>query len=442
VSAAATGGDGRTTFFGNATVRGDAEVWVWRMRLQLRAQQAISMAAMLVGVAAAATVVESGWAWVFVGAIAADIVVIEVLLRRLRPGNFAATAVAATAATWMLVLVLAALIPYALPILLLAALLPLLATVPLLEQHEIRGFIGIGVCVVAATTVIAVVVDSPITDQLPQWLRDVSLIAGVVGFTVPIAFLAWDSHVRHAVGIHRLVDVNDALRSSRSRLVAVADEERRQLERNLHDGAQQRLVSLAVRLRLLGISHPAVAPDVDGLLEELQSSIDELRDLAHGIYPPLLERGGLGDALRATARRSSVDVVIDAVGIDRYDERIETAVYFCCLEAIQNVAKHGGPEAKVVIALRATDHRLELSIADDGPGFDLHEVPPGRGLRNMIDRVAAIDGDLDVESQPGEGVRLEASIPLGEGRRDTLGQSQWPWLQRAAGDGANDGVDT
>ena len=208
----------------------------------------------------------------------------------------------------------------------------------------------------------------------------------------------------------------EELRASRARIVATADAERRKIERNLHDGAQQHLVALAVNLRLtkdIVADDPSAAAEMlEMLAESVKETIQELRDLAHGIYPPLLVDSGLVEALRAAANRSPLAVGVEAQGVERYPAEIEAAVYFCCLEALQNAAKHA-PGATVRITLSQADGRLAFVVADDGPGFDPAIATQGHGFVNMGDRLGAIGGEVRWDSTPGEGTSICGSIPVG-----------------------------
>jgi len=209
----------------------------------------------------------------------------------------------------------------------------------------------------------------------------------------------------------------DELRASRSRIVATSDEARRRIERDLHDGAQQHLVAMAVNLRLardLTEDDPAGAGAMlDQLSTALKETIQELRNLAHGIYPPLLVDAGLPEALRAAANRSPLRVVVEAHDVGRYPPDLEAAAYFCCLEALQNAGKHAGAEATVTIRIREEAGGLIFEVSDDGPGFDTATKGLGQGFVNMADRVGAIGGRLRVESEPGQGTTIAGTIPLG-----------------------------
>jgi signal transduction histidine kinase len=208
----------------------------------------------------------------------------------------------------------------------------------------------------------------------------------------------------------------EELRESRARIVASGDAERRRVERNLHDGAQQHLVALAINLRLtkdIAAEDPAAVGEMLGqLAQDVQATIKELRELAHGIYPPLLADNGLGDALRAAAGRSPLTVyvtVADEVG--RYPADVEAAIYFSCTEALQNAAKHA-EGATVQLRLWTEAGGLLFSVSDDGPGFDAAVARRGHGYVNMADRLGAIGGTVRWDSQPGHGSVVSGSIPL------------------------------
>ena len=205
------------------------------------------------------------------------------------------------------------------------------------------------------------------------------------------------------------------LRASRGRLVAAQDQERRKLERNIHDGAQQQLVALQVKQRLAEQLAGRDAGKTKELLAELQvetgRALEDLRNLARGIYPPLLADEGLGAALEAQSKRFTLPVVVRTNGTGRYPPEVEATVYFCVLEALQNAAKYSGASA-TDISLDASDGELSFEVSDDGRGFDPMTTPRGSGLQNMTDRLEAIGGSLQIRSSPGEGTRLLGTIPF------------------------------
>ena len=204
------------------------------------------------------------------------------------------------------------------------------------------------------------------------------------------------------------------LADSRARLTKASDTERRKLERDLHDGAQQGLVAAMITLALARdqVDGPST---LDGTLSqveaELEQALQELRELAHGLYPTELTQSGLSAAIRALGQRSRADVDIGEGGESRFQPEIEAALYYCCLEAVQNATKHAGPAAHTSIRLFADTHLLHLEVQDDGPGFELDDVRDGVGLQNMRDRLGAVGGRVTIASQPGHGTRIAATVP-------------------------------
>jgi signal transduction histidine kinase len=206
----------------------------------------------------------------------------------------------------------------------------------------------------------------------------------------------------------------EELRASRARIVAASDEARRTVERDLHDGAQQHLALLNLRLGQIqsaaGAEHAAM---VDEARVDLDRALTELRNLAHGIYPTVLTSDGLPAALAEAAERMPFAAELDFDSAGRYPAELEAAVYFCCLEALQNAAKHAGEGAKAAVRLEQRDGELRFEVADDGRGFDSSGGgAESAGLQNMADRIGALGGDLRVESRPGSGTRVAGSVPL------------------------------
>jgi signal transduction histidine kinase len=222
--------------------------------------------------------------------------------------------------------------------------------------------------------------------------------------------------------LEELQQTNDELQQSRLRIVSAGDQERRKLERNLHDGAQQHLVAMAVKLRLaeeLIEEDPAEATGViTELRGNLKDAIAELRALAHGIFPPLLASGGLAEALGAAVGRSPLSASLDA-HVGRYPAEIEASVYFCCLEAIQNAGKHAGDDAELTVTVCEDGGVLRFSVVDDGAGFEIGGEPldgrsaGGHGFVNMADRLGAVGGRVRVASAPGAGTTVAGEIPIG-----------------------------
>jgi len=216
--------------------------------------------------------------------------------------------------------------------------------------------------------------------------------------------------------LDELRDTNDELRASRVRIVAAGDAERRKLERNLHDGAQQHLVALAVKLRLAKDSVVDDPADAEAMIDEirgdLQTAITELRALAHGIFPPLLMSGGLAEALPAAAARAALPTTTDIV-VGRHQQEVEAAVYFCCMEAMQNSGKHAGDGASSAIKVWEGDSALHWEVTDTGPGFDLGSgASSGHGFINMRDRMGSFGGTIEVASAPGSGTTVRGKLPL------------------------------
>lgn len=212
----------------------------------------------------------------------------------------------------------------------------------------------------------------------------------------------------------RNVKLIEEVKASRQRLVAAQDEERRKIERNIHDGAQQQLVALSVQLKL---AEQMVGRDPErerALLAQLgvqaNEALEDLRDLARGIYPPLLQDKGLPAALEAQARKAVVPTTVAADGVGRFPQDVEAAIYFSCLEALQNVAKYARA-SRAEIALSNGDDALTFSVTDDGAGFDPASTGYGTGLQGIADRLAAIGGQLAVRSAPGAGTTVTGRIP-------------------------------
>jgi signal transduction histidine kinase len=223
--------------------------------------------------------------------------------------------------------------------------------------------------------------------------------------------------VLHNIGLtQQLRDRLAELQASRLRIVTAQDEQRRRIERDIHDGAQQQLLAiadtLAVAQSLAGQDEDRERVLVAQLKAETSGALETLRELARGIYPPLLADQGLAAAVSAHAGKALGPVEVSTDGVGRYPANLETAVYFCCVEALQNAARHA-PGSAVRVSLAEDDGQVVFSITDDGPGFDPATAPAGSGLRNMGDRLAALGGSCQVDSSPGRGTMIAGRVRLG-----------------------------
>ena len=253
-------------------------------------------------------------------------------------------------------------------------------SVPVLHQGELLGAISV-----------RMPKDEPLRPAGEQLVADVASQAGLVLSNTGLV---------------------EDLRASRQRLVTAQDEARRRLERNIHDGAQQDLVALAIKIKLTAtaVSDEPTRQMLGELQTDATGALENLRDLARGIYPPLLADLGLAAALNAQASRSPLPVAVEADGIGRYGQDTEAAVYFCCLEALQNIAKYAHASS-ARICLQAQNGTLRFTVSDDGAGYDARHTPLGSGQRNMADRLAALGGRLEVRSAPGQGTTITAQLP-------------------------------
>jgi signal transduction histidine kinase len=206
------------------------------------------------------------------------------------------------------------------------------------------------------------------------------------------------------------------LEASRRRLSGAADEERRRIQRDLHDGAQQHLIGMQVKVALAleaSETDPARCKRLLGELDEqIAVTLNDLRSLASGVFPPVLTQYGLTTALRAELRRTPTPVRLEARGVGRHPSQVESAVYFSCLEALQNVAKHAGRGAEATLRLWQHHAQLGFELRDSGKGFDLDAKAAGSGLHNMRDRLESIGGRLTVESLPGCGTLVMGVVPI------------------------------
>jgi signal transduction histidine kinase len=267
----------------------------------------------------------------------------------------------------------------------------------------------------------------PVTQNALDPVRDLidathRIASGDLSADVPVT--STDELGELAAGFNEMIDglrererLREELRTSRARIVAAGDAARRRVERDLHDGAQQRLLVVGLKLRLARREldrHPGSARvHLLDVQEELDAALAELRSLAHGIYPGILESDGLTGAIVDAARLAAIPTNVDCEGVGRYRRELEAAVYFCCLEALQNAAKHAGADARVFVKLSQTNGHLEFKIADDGVGFRMDADHRGTGQLNMRDRIGALGGTLAIHSKPGQGTIVAGTVPVG-----------------------------
>jgi len=248
----------------------------------------------------------------------------------------------------------------------------------------------------------------PVTPTEERLLQDLATQAGLVMRNVGLTV---DLQARVA----QLADQADELRASRMRIVQAHDAERRRLERNIHDGAQQHLVALAVKLRLArgvaGKDPSQAASMLHTLAEETGRARETLLDLASGIYPAALEEHGIAEALRRQGSANGARLAVEADGIGRFPIETEAAVYFVCLEAMQNAAKYADAR-HIDVRLGVGEDSLTFVVGDDGVGFDTSIAEAGSGLRNMRDRLSAFGGEVEITSQPGRGTTVRGSVPV------------------------------
>ena len=223
----------------------------------------------------------------------------------------------------------------------------------------------------------------------------------------------------------------DALRQladTRERVIQAGDLARQRLERDLHDGAQQRLTAIQIKLQLAqeAADGQELARQLEAIGADAAKAVDELRALARGIYPAVLRHNGLGDALRSVAREAPIPVEVIDGGIGRCAESVENAIYFCALEALQNTIKHAGADASITLRLSRERRFLRFEFTDDGVGVDTARRGDGIGMTSMRDRIGAVGGDLEVISSPGRGTTVRGTVP------DHVGASVLPLARTVA----------
>jgi len=404
-------------------------------RVRLTRLLAYDIAANIAGLLLLAAVylwIRSVAAGVLAGMVAAHLLVDLVLLRRRSPAQDRSTVAVITASTWLITLGVTPIVPVVFPVMAVTSLYPVVLAVPYLTRCRFRLLACLLVAVDAAMAAESRLRPlSPIGTQVPGWLTSAIIIAFTPVMAGTVALLLWHNSAWLTGALRQARAANQALRharqqvadqaaqlqASRDRVVAAADAERRRIQRDLHDGAQQSLLAAAVTARLARQHWDTSPARTAELLTQLRADLDQaatdLRGLAHGIYPPTLTDLGLPAALTAAAARCPRPVTVHTGITARYPPAVEAAIYFCCLEALHNAAKHAGDRARITVTLRHHTSGLVCEIADDGVGFTSTSTSTstGAGLANMADRIAAVGGQLRIDSAPGRGTTVRASVP-------------------------------
>jgi signal transduction histidine kinase len=355
-------------------------------------------------------VLRSAWFLAIAAICTGQCLVLAVALPLARRGRYRQSITVACIGNWAAVLLITFVAPNLLPVMVLAALVPVVFAQPYIRWQQ-----GLAFAVITAACISALAVLGRLQHivhmevQPPRWIENAFILVALPVNAFHLLVIAWNNAGALTVSKKMLAERAAEVEASRARLITAADEERRRLERDLHDGAQQHLVALAVLIQLARTAeHDKYQPlltEASGLLE---TAIAEIRRLAHGIYPPSLVSGGLAQAIPAVAARAPIPVHVDLDGISRYPASIEAALYFCCSEALQNATKHGGPGTSVTIEAHADANRLTFTISDTGRGFE--PTTNGTGLANMTDRVSAIGGTLHIDTAPGRGTSVTAVV--------------------------------
>lgn len=313
---------------------------------------------------------------------------------------------------WLFAIAASAAFPWAFPVLVLVIVFPLVLAIPHLDRATLVPLLVGGLVTLAVGGAIALGNDDGgVFEDIEDEIELVVVTIGLVAFGLLIVSTIQRTNVAHREVADAAVALGAQVAESRRRLVQTADDERARLERDLHDGAQQHLVALGIDLRRIkskaGRGTADLEGDLAGAVEALDAAIAEVRALAHGIYPPLLEVRGLPDALAAAARRSANEVDLDVGDVGRFERDIEAALYFCSVEALANSDKHS-PGARVELSLSLSTDEIVLRVADHGAFRGEGE---GRGVTNMRDRIEALGGGFAFGGGP-RGTTIVATVPV------------------------------
>lgn len=369
------------------------------------------------------TVVSSSYLTVAAGMVAAAGVVMAGGLSPLGRGDVRRALHWLAVANWSIAIAAATIATFSWPLMMLTALLPCVLAASIVSGRDLAAYVAISVVVSVAVVLVGILQDfSGLTDAAAGWVSDSVLIVFAPTLVGLVALMVFQNSTTMQAAIDavrgsraELAEQAAELMASRARVVAATDRERRRIERDLHDGAQQRLIAIGIGLsqaKLLWATDPERGPALlDSLRQELRIAHDELRDLAQGVYPPVLTEHGLGAALQSAADRSPVAVTVALGPIGRHRREVEAALYFCCVEALQNAIKHAGATSIVLTGGR-DDATVWFSVSDDGAGFDPTVEVAGSGVVNICDRLGSIGGRVELVAKPGCGVTLRGSVPI------------------------------
>lgn len=366
--------------------------------------------------------VDSTWLPAVTVAVAVSGGVMMRALWPLRRGDVPRTVLWWAAANWGIAIVAAAVATFAWPLMMMTALLPAVLATATASGRALVWYVAGSVAVCTAVVLLGVLQDvTGLAEDAPVPLQHALLalftpaLAAMVGLIVLQNSLRLQGALAGALQAQEeLADQAEELRRSRARVVAATDRERRRIERDLHDGAQQRLISIGIGLAgatsLCRTDSDAAVAALADLRRQLHLAHDEVRSLAQGVYPPVLSEHGLGEALRSAVDRYPLPITLDLHPVGRYSTDIEAAVYFCCVEALQNAAKHSHA-SRVGVTLGADHESVWFEVHDDGVGFEPAAKATG-GMVNMADRLGASGGRLDVTSAPGGGTKVVGRVPV------------------------------
>ncbi|MEM8708094.1 MAG: histidine kinase [Actinomycetota bacterium] len=364
------------------------------------------------------TLIDDLWAAFAAGAVYVAGAVMASALIPLRRGSLATAFVLLASANWGVSLICALVAPISWPIQVLAALLPAVAAGPYTTAAQSRIVAIVSFAVAGGVAALGVLQDvTGLTDSAPTWVVNTIMIV----FTPFMAVLMVRAGQASSNELQSLLEdtqrVNAELSASRARVVAATDEARRKIERDLHDGAQQRLVGLTLQLTAAREQLRTDPHAADATLAEVREQVrltqNELRSLVRGVYPPVLTEHGLGAALQALAVEQARPIRTHIATTRRLTPEAEAAGYFCALEALQNATKHAGPDATIDLDLVETDDGVAFIVSDDGRGFAEIDVADGHGFTNMADRLGAAGGHLEIRSDLGDGTTVRGFLPVG-----------------------------